>query len=103
MDLATVRIEILKAIFALPADIFFIACRPSTSLRKKPPYGRIVIMRARICNAVIYVVVRQVVIRRVAAKCELKDAHSGKSKVVSKLDNIGGYDAEILGDDRQLA
>src|SRR5437867_12679825 len=59
-------------------------------------------MSAGVRHTVANVVVRQVEVATVAAKCELQDAHSGKAKFISQRFNVRRDDAEIFGDDRQI-
>src|SRR5438874_12083874 len=60
-------------------------------------------MHAGVDNRIVRIVGRQMIVRRVAIKCELQNAHARKTKALPQLLNVFSYDAEILCDDWQIA
>ncbi len=60
----------------------------------------VVVMRARIGNTIVLVIVRKMRRFRISEKCELENAHSRKAAVPYKLHNVLGYIAEILGNNK---
>lgn len=74
--------------------------RGSRSL--KPAACRLVVVSAHVGDGVGNVVVRQVV-RVGALKGKLQDLHAGEARVVAHIDDAGGEEAQVLGDDGQRA
>ena len=68
----------------------------------KPAARRLVVVRAHIGDGVGDVVMRQVV-GVGALKGKLQDLHAGEARVVAHIDDTGGEEAQILGDDGQRA
>lgn len=68
----------------------------------KPTARRLVVVGAHIGDGVGDVVMRQVV-RVGALKGKLQDLHAGEARVVAHVDDAGGEEAQVLGDDGQRA
>ena len=68
----------------------------------KPAACRLVVVSAHVGDGVGNVVVRQVV-RVSALKGKLQDLHAGEARVVAHIDDAGGEEAQVLGDDGQRA
>ena len=67
-----------------------------------PAACRFVVMCSDVGDGVGNVVVRQVV-RVGALKGKLQDLHAGEARVVAHVDDAGGEEAQVLGDDGQRA
>ena len=68
-----------------------------------PAQRRVVVVRAGVDDAVVLVHVGQVRVVALAAEGELQDAHARQAEALAQRHDVVGDDAEILGDDRQVA
>ena len=68
----------------------------------EPAACRLVVVRAHIGDGVGDVVMRQV-IRVGALKGKLQDLHAGEARCVAHINDAGGKEAQVLGDNRQRA
>src|SRR5437763_14869181 len=103
MDPLAVSPKVLQAKLSFAFDLFGRARRAFAGNALEPTHSCVVIVSARIDHDVLVIVVRQIDIFRVTTKSELQDAHAGKSKVITQLFHVRSNDAEVFGDDRQLA
>ena len=71
--------------------------------RLPPAARRVVVVRARVDDRLLLVVLGQVRIRRVAAERELEHDHAGEAELAAQPDDRLRDHAEILGDDGELA
>ena len=73
--------------------------------QRRPPAGqRVVVVRARVDDAVGHVVLEAVrPVRVVGIEAPLHDDHAREAELTAQPRHGGGDDAEVLGDDRQLA
>ena len=95
--------QILRAKTAFGVNLLLGARRAGAGDAVEPTNGRVVVVRARISHNVPVIVMRQIDILRVAAECELQDSHARKSEIVTELFDIRRDDAEIFGNNWQLA
>src|SRR6476620_2982571 len=103
INFAAVGVQVFEAEVVLAADGAFITRRAGTGLRVKPTDGRVVVVRAGVRDAVVYIVVRQIVIFRVTAERELQDSHARKPERIAKLLDVGCDDAEVFSPKGKLA
>src|SRR6185295_2210522 len=100
MDPLSVSPEVLHAKLSFAFDLFGRARRAFTGDAIEPTSRRVIVVRTRIDDDVLVIVVRQIDILRVTTKSELQDAHAGKSKVVTELFHVRSYHAQVFGNDR---
>src|SRR6185369_8543596 len=103
VNLFAFSVEIIQTKRALALDLFCGSRGALAGDAVEPTHRRIVVMCAGVSHDVRNVVVRQIDVLRVAAKTKLENSHAGKTKLLAQCNHVRCDDAEIFGDDRQLA
>ena len=77
---------------------------PAPGFAGPPSHDGVVIVRAGVGDEMMRIVVRlEVGSLGIVAEGELQDRHAGKAELLAQSFHLGRDDAEILGDDRQVA
>ena len=71
--------------------------------RKKVPKERIIIMRARIGDRIVRIMMRQVQALHVTEEGELQNTHPGEAAVRKELSHVGRLAAQILRHDQGIS